>query len=219
MKKYLILSFALIFSLVAHSQKKTNVLIKTNMGNMIVELYNETPLHRDNFIKLVKEGYLENCLFHRVIPNFMIQGGDPNSKTAESGATLGNGGPGYTIKAEFVPKYFHKKGALAAARKGDHINSEKASSGSQFYIVDGSVFDNERLDLYEQKLGISFSKEQREAYTTVGGVPHLDGAYTVFGQVIDGLDVITKIANMKRDENDRPIVDLNMKLKIINTKQ
>jgi peptidyl-prolyl cis-trans isomerase B (cyclophilin B) len=215
MKSILILSISLIFSFAAIGQDRTKVLISTSKGDMIVELYNETPLHRDNFITLVKSGYLNQTLFHRVIPGFMIQGGDPNSKNAKPNIALGNGGPGYTIDAEFNPNLFHKKGALAAARKGDAINPKKASSGSQFYIVDGSVYNTNRLDLFEQRLGNSFSKEQKEIYTTIGGTPSLDGSYTVFGQVIKGLEVISKIANMKRDANDRPIQDLKMKLKII----
>ena len=223
MKTYLILLTTFVFSFAALAQNNTKVLnknnvkvlISTNVGNIVVELYNETPLHRENFIKLVKSDYLSNTLFHRVIPNFMIQGGDPDSKNAKPSVKLGNGGPGYTIPAEFNSMFFHKKGALAAARMPDGVNPKKASSGSQFYIVEGEVLDLERLSFFEKKSGIAFSQEQKQAYTTIGGTPHLDGSYTVFGQVIEGLDVISKIANVKRDRNHRPLEDIIMKVKII----
>jgi peptidyl-prolyl cis-trans isomerase B (cyclophilin B) len=216
MRTYLILLTSFIVSFSALAQENINVMINTNMGDIVVELYNETPKHRDNFIKLVKSGYLNQTLFHRVIPGFMIQGGDPDSKNALPNVQLGNGGPGYTISAEFNSKFFHKKGALAAARMPDGVNPKKESSGSQFYIVDGEAIDPERLSLFEKKLDVTFTEEQKQAYVTVGGTPHLDGSYTVFGQVIKGFDVISKIAQVKRDQRNRPIEDIIMKVKIIN---
>ncbi len=240
------------------------VVIKTKYGIIKIKLYNETPKHRDNFIKLVKEHYYDSLLFHRVINQFMIQGGDPDSKHAKPGEMLGNGGPEYTIPAEFVPTLFHKRGALAAARESDQVNPTKASSGSQFYIVEGKVFTEEELNILEQRINqnkknqilgqlmntpeyswlktkldsmvksgnpnavndfiketgeiaekeldkagrISFSSQQRQIYTTVGGAPHLDGAYTVFGEVIEGMNVVDSIASVSRDKNDRPIEDI-----------
>ena len=215
MKTYLIALTTFIFSFSAFAQNTTKVLINTSLGDIVVELYNETPQHRDNFIKLAKSGYLNNTLFHRVIPKFMIQGGDPDSKNALPSVQLGNGGPGYTIPAEFNSRFFHQKGALAAARAPDGVNPKKESSGSQFYIVEGEILNLERLSLYENKLGVTFSPEQKQAYTTVGGTPHLDGSYTVFGQVVKGLDVISKIAQVKRDQKNRPLEDIIMKVKII----
>ncbi|HOY39747.1 MAG TPA: peptidylprolyl isomerase [Bacteroidales bacterium] len=188
----------------------TKVLIKTSKGDITVMLYDDTPLHRDNFIKLVNESYYNDVLFHRVIKQFMIQAGDPDSRNAPAGKMLGNGGPGYTIAAEFVPTHIHKKGALAAARTGDNMNPEKRSSGSQFYIVQGQVFTDMQLDSYEKQLGKVFTKEQRDAYCTVGGAPHLDGAYTVFGEVTDGLDVIDKIAAVETNKANRPLEDVKI---------
>jgi peptidyl-prolyl cis-trans isomerase B (cyclophilin B) len=216
MKTYLILFSSLIIAFSTFAQENINVLINTNVGDIVVELYNETPQHRDNFIKLAKSGYLNQSLFHRVIPGFMIQGGDPDSKNALPNVELGNGGPGYTIPAEFNSKFFHKKGALAAARMPDGVNPKKESSGSQFYIVEGEVQSAERLALFEKKLEVTFSDEQKQAYSTVGGTPHLDGSYTVFGQVIEGIDVVSKIAKAKRDQRNRPLTDIVMKVKIIN---
>ena len=189
-------------------------MITTSFGNMIIELYDETPLHRDNFIKLVSNNFYDGTLFHRVIPNFMIQGGDPESKEAKPGIHLGNGGPGYTIPAEFVDKLFHKKGVLAAARLGDAVNPNRESSGSQFYIVQGQVYSEEKLRSFGLRSGKKYTKEQIKSYTTVGGTPHLDGGYTVFGEVVKGLEVIEAIANVKRDENNRPLKDLKMSIKI-----
>lgn len=216
MKTYLILFSSLIIAFSTFAQENINVLINTNVGDIVVELYNETPQHRDNFIKLAKSGYLNQSLFHRVIPGFMIQGGDPDSKNALPNVELGNGGPGYTIPAEFNSKFFHKKGALAAARMPNGVNPKKESSGSQFYIVEGEVQSAERLALFEKKLEVTFSDEQKQAYSTVGGTPHLDGSYTVFGQVIEGIDVVSKIAKAKRDQRNRPLTDIVMKVKIIN---
>ncbi len=197
------------------NDKKCYVSIETTYGNMVVELYNETPLHRDNFIKLVKEGFFDGLLFHRVINNFMIQGGDPNSRNAKPGVMLGNEDPGYRIPAEFVPGLFHRKGALAAAREGDQVNPEKKSSPHQFYLVQGQVWTPDQLNMMAQRFGKTYSKEQTEVYTTVGGTPHLDGDYTVFGQVIEGLEVIDKIAAVRTGRADRPIEDVKMKIRII----
>lgn len=250
---------------------RTKVLIHTDLGDMKVVLYDETPQHRDNFIKLVKAGTINGTLFHRVIPEFMIQGGDVDSKTAKPGAMLGNGDVGYTIPAEFNPNLYHKKGALAAARQGDDVNPTKASSGCQFYIVEGKVWTDSTLNMFmaqqnqpiRQKIFMAiinkpenaalkaafmrnqmagrmdslnilstqivpqieaeFAKtphrtltdEQRKIYTTVGGAPHLDGGYTVFGEVYEGLDVIDKIAAVPRDANDRPKTDIHLTVSII----
>ena len=244
-----------------NSDKRMNVEIKTSLGDIVVSLYNETPKHRDNFIKLVKEGYYDGGLFHRVIKNFMVQTGDGNSKTAKQDDVLGAGDPGYTIDAEIVyPKFFHKRGALAAARTGDEVNPERRSSGSQFYIVTGEKYTTSQLasmekNLVNMKKNSIFSKlvkerrqeimkmqqqgdslglkelehelvalteaeyskdpavltpEQREAYTTVGGTPHLDGSYTVFGEVVKGMDVVDKIQNVKTGRNDRPVEDVRI---------
>ena len=242
--------------------------IETPYGNMIVKLYDQTPKHRDNFTALVDSGFYNGLLFHRVIKDFMIQGGDPESKNAEPGQMLGNGGPGYTIPAEFNDSLFHKKGALAAARQGDQVNPTKASSGSQFYIVQGKVYTVEELKGMEQKIQetkyseyrnkvlmqpehnhlaqkimeamnnqdqeaynkilqqidqlvqekypniepFKFTQQQIDIYTTIGGVPHLDGSYTVFGEVVEGLDVIDKIGAVKTGQADRPVEDVTMKI-------
>lgn len=237
------------------------VKISTTLGDITVRLYDETPLHRDNFLKLAGEGYYDGTLFHRVIKNFMVQGGDPNSKGAAPGAHLGAGGPSYTIPAEFNMNLIHKKGALAAARQGDEVNPEKRSSGSQFYIVTGevysagkltqlerqmaqqqlqSIFDNlvvehrnEILDLRKkrdnaglmklqedlQKQTMAKAKEmgdpkytdaQREVYTTIGGTPFLDQNYTVFGEVIEGIEVVDKIQEAKTQPGDRPVEDITI---------
>ncbi len=191
------------------------VKITTNVGAIVIKLYNETPLHRDNFMKLAEEGYYDGTLFHRVIKQFMIQGGDPNSKNAQAGQPLGGGGPGYTIQAEIVQGLFHKKGALAAARMGDNVNPERRSSGSQFYLVQGRVFTPQELDNIEMQSRKAFTPEQRIAYTTIGGTPHLDGAYTVFGEVIEGLDVVEKISLVATGPGDRPIEDVVMKVEVL----
>ncbi|WP_178793542.1 peptidylprolyl isomerase [Bacteroidaceae bacterium] len=243
------------------NEKRTHVKLETTMGNIIVELYNETPKHRDNFIKLVKEGVYDSTLFHRVIKQFMIQAGDPESKNASDTAMLGNGDVGYTVPAEFNPKFFHKKGVLAAARQGDDVNPEKASSGCQFYIVTGRKFtepqllgmenkindqreeaifndlarqhmkeiykmrkanDNAALlelqdsleaqahELAEQGEKFRFTPEQIKAYSTIGGAPHLDGSYTVFGEVVEGMDAVEKIEIAQTNRADRPITDIRI---------
>ena len=244
------------------NQKETLLKIETTMGDITVKLYNETPQHRDNFIKLAKNGTYEGTLFHRVIKDFMVQAGDPESVNAPKGKMLGAGDVGYTIPAEFVyPKYFHKKGALSAARQGDQVNPEKASSGCQFYIVTGNVYTDSTLlnmekQLNENRMGavfndlakkhmkeiykmrkandedglydlqeklfaeaqeivskqpaFEFTPEQVKAYTTVGGTPHLDNQYTVFGEVTEGLEIVDKIQCVKTDRNDRPNEDVKI---------
>lgn len=182
---------------------------------MLVELYDETPQHRDNFLKLAEEGYFDGLLFHRVIDGFMIQGGDPESRNAPSGKALGMGGPGYQVPAEFNSKYVHLKGALAAARQGDQVNPEKKSSGSQFYIVQGKPVSESNLQLTEARNGIQYTPEQKEEYMTIGGTPFLDQGYTVFGRVIDGLNVIDSIATVRTDSRDRPTEDVAMKIRVI----
>ncbi len=187
----------------------TYVIIETDFGKMEAQLYNTTPKHRDNFIKLVKEGFYDDLLFHRVMPNFMIQGGDPESKNALPQQPLGMGGPGYEIDAEIGAP--HKVGALAAAQAP---NPEKKSSGSQFYIVQGQKWDDATLDKIEQQYKITFSPEDRQMYKEVGGAPFLDGTYTVFGELISGMDVVEKIAAQARDAADRPAQDVKMKIRI-----
>jgi len=269
--RQLIITLSSIFfftTIMSAQEQQTKVLIETSLGNITVCLYNETPQHRDNFIKLVKSGYYNDLLFHRVIKDFMVQGGDPDSKGAPAGKQLGAGGPGYTIPAEFVyPKYFHKKGALAAARQADQVNPKKASSGSQFYIVTGQKYTADQFaQLEEQKLmsakqayfnslaaqrqsyirqlyqaqdnaGLQklqdqliedmekhfaanppaplYTEEQKQVYMTVGGTPFLDNEYTVFGEVVEGLDVVDKIQAVETASGDRPKTDVWMKMSII----
>ena len=240
----------------------TMVSFETDYGKIMVKLYPETPKHRDNFLKLVKDGFYNGVLFHRVIPEFMVQTGDPNSKTAKAGNSLGSGDVGYTIPAEFVyPRYYHKRGALAAARQGDQTNPLKASSGCQFYFVQGRAFSDAELNAMEknneQKLegklfqdilktkqeevkqyrsdrdqvkldllrdsiltqvraqmkadpSFKFTEQQRNDYKTLGGTPHLDGDYTVFGEVTEGLDVVDKLSQTKTGRNDRPVEDIHI---------
>ena len=244
----------------------TKVRIKTTEGDIVIRLYDETPKHRDNFLKLVKEGFFDGTLFHRVIKDFMIQGGDPDSKSAKPGQMLGEGGPGYDIDAEIVyPQHFHKRGALSAARLGDNVNPERKSSGSQFYIVWGRTFNDGELKQMERQMVMmheqaifdslsmqhraeimqlrrnrdqaglqalqeqlvnqtkelsktspapAFTAEQRDAYTTVGGTPHLDNQYTVFGEVVEGLDVVERIQNTATDRSDRPTTDVSMTMSV-----
>lgn len=196
-------------------KSRQKVLLSTSYGNMTIELYDETPLHRDNFIKLVKEGYYDGLLFHRVIPDFMIQGGDPNSKNAKPGQMLGSGGPGYTIKAEILPEFFHKKGALAAARLGDQQNPQRNSSGSQFYIVQGKKYTAQELNNIVRHTSAIYTPEQINTYQTTGGRPDLDNQYTVFGEVVDGFDVIDKIASVKTVAPNRPAEDIKMKITLV----
>jgi len=188
--------------------------IETSMGDMVVKLYNETPLHRDNMIKLIQEHFYDKQLFHRVIKDFMVQGGDPQSTGAAKGERLGNGGPGYTIPAEFNPELFHKKGALAAARQGDAANPQKASSGSQFYLVVGRALTQEQINSFAQS-GAPFTEESVEAYTTMGGTPHLDGSYTVFGEIVVGLEILDHIAATQTDTYDRPIEDVIYSISLV----
>ena len=187
------------------------------MGTCIVRLYNETPLHRDNFIKLAKKHVYDGTLFHRVISKFMIQGGDPDSKTAKPGAMLGEGDVGYTVPAEFRDSLFHKKGVLAAARDD---NPEKASSGCQFYIVQGKKFTDEELNALEtNRLKFKIPEWQRAVYKSIGGTPHLDRNYTVYGEVVKGLEMLDGIAAMVTDPNNRPVTDVGMKVKVLKRRQ
>lgn len=243
------------------NEKETKVVFETTLGNIVVKLYNETPKHRDNFLKVVNDSVYNGVLFHRVIKDFMIQTGDPSSKTAEAGQQLGSGDLGYTVEAEFVyPQYFHKKGALAAARTGDAVNPERRSSASQFYIVTGKSYSPQQVEMMEQRMAdqkkedifsglvrervdsirnmqaagdsrgleelqnelialteaeyaknpLKFTPAQVEAYTTVGGTPHLDGQYTVFGEVVEGMDVVDKIQQVATDPADRPVDDIKI---------
>lgn len=196
-------------SVVTRKDRKRDVLLETSMGRIQIRLSDSTPLHRDNFLKLVKTGYYQNILFHRVIKNFMIQAGDPDSRNAPAGKVLGNGGPGYRVPAEFKPTLFHKKGVIAAARDN---NPEKASSASQFYLTQGKVFTEAGLDSVETyRLKRKIPAEQRQVYTTLGGVPHLDQNYTVFGEVISGIEVVDAIADVstsKGADRDRPLQDV-----------
>ncbi len=225
MKKYLTAFLApLIFlsavtaqpdSTVRKKDRKKDVLLQTSMGDIVIRLSDLTPLHRDNFLKLVKTHYYDGILFHRVIEHFMIQAGDPDSRNAAPGVPLGNGGPAYTIPAEFNPGLFHKKGVIAAARTGDNINPLRASSGSQFYLTQGKVFTDAGLDSVEtyRLKGRKIPADQREVYKTLGGVPHLDQAYTVFGGVVRGLDVVDRIAAVPTSrgaDRDRPLSDVKI---------
>ncbi len=239
------------------------VKIHTTLGDITVRLYDETPIHRDNFLKLVKEGYYDGTLFHRVIRDFMIQGGDPDSKGAPAGKMLGTGGPDYTLEAEILPQFFHRRGALAAARQGDDVNPERRSSGSQFYIVWGQTYNEGQLRQLEKQLQMQrtqlafnalcaehraeimqlrrdrnreglqelqdrlvasaeaaakeggLTEAQRQAYASVGGTPHLDGQYTIFGEVVEGLEVVEKIQSTATARADRPTTDITMSLTLI----
>jgi cyclophilin family peptidyl-prolyl cis-trans isomerase len=198
--KKLILAALIIAGLTCTAQnaaeKETVVVVKTSMGTIKAKLYNDTPKHRDNFIKLVNEGWYNGSPFHRVIKDFMIQGGQNADGSLD---------PGYRVPAEIKDNHFHKKGALCAARQGDQVNPQKASSGSQFYIVQGKVYDDRTLDMFESRMGKVFSARQRQAYKTVGGTPHLDGEYTVFGEVTEGLEVVDKIAAVETGRMDVPV--------------
>ncbi len=230
MKKISLLLVVALLSLSGYSQKdstlkkkdfKKDVLLQTTMGDIIVRLSDSTPLHRDNFLKLVKIGYFDSVLFHRVIKDFMIQGGDPDSKNAPAGQPLGNGGPAYTIPAEFRQSLFHKKGVIAAARDN---NPQKASSGSQFYIVQGKKFTEADLEnLENNRLKRKIPADQKEVYKTLGGTPHLDQNYTVFGEVVKGLEVVDNIAAVetsKAADRDRPLQDVRIiKAKLVKRKK
>jgi peptidyl-prolyl cis-trans isomerase B (cyclophilin B) len=198
-----------------NSSEERLIKIATIQGDMVVKLYNETPAHRDNMIKLIQDNFFDNQLFHRVIKDFMVQGGDPQSVGAPAGMRLGNGGPGYTVPAEFNPELFHKKGALAAARQGDAVNPQKASSGSQFYLVQGRVYTPEQINSFAQSGRVTLTEESIKAYTTVGGTPHLDGSYTVFGEIVEGMDVLDRIANTQTDSRDRPLADVVYSISIV----
>ncbi|MBK7173216.1 MAG: peptidylprolyl isomerase [Bacteroidales bacterium] len=270
-----ILFVTVLISSCTFKEKEDVVRISTPLGDIDVKLYDKTPLHHDNFLKLVESGYYDGLLFHRVINNFMIQGGDPDSRHASPGQFLGNGDTTYTLPFEYVPQYIHKRGVLAAARESDDINPKKESSGSQFYIVQGKKFTDEELNAVELKVErrtkqyILFSllkkqadtiaynqfksfvdrrdtanirmvvekyhnaieaeymrtkpfkltENQRQIYKTIGGTPHLDGAYTVFGEVISGMEIVDQIAAMKRDTNDRPETDIRMTMKVISRRK
>lgn len=190
----------------------TRVKITTDSGVMVLRLYDQTPKHRDNFIKLANNHFFDSLLFHRVMQGFMIQGGDPLSKNATPGSLLGNGDVGYTIPAEFDTSLFHKKGALAAARTN---NPEKASSGCQFYIVEGKKYSDAELDGMEMQTGIKFSPAKRNIYKTMGGTPFLDMNYTVFGEMETGFDVLDKIAAARGDGSNRPLTDIRMKVELM----
>lgn len=218
MKKLFTLVLSLCF-IASFATKPRNqyVKISTNKGEVVIRLYNQTPLHRDNFLKLTKEKFFDGTIFHRVIKDFMIQGGDPNSKDAKPDQSLGNGGPKYTIPAEFNDSLFHKKGVLAAARDN---NPEKASSGSQFYIVQGKVWNDSTLNATEtNRLKFKLPEWQREVYKTIGGSPHLDRNYTVFGEVVSGLEMVDKIAAEPTGKGDRPIEDVKMTVSILKKKE
>lgn len=199
----------------------TKVEITTPQGRMVVALYNETPQHRDNFLKLVRQGYYDSLLFHRVIRNFMIQGGDPKSKYAQPTQLLGVNDLEYTVPAEIDSSFLPIQGALAAARKPDPVNPSKASSAAQFFIVHGQPLQDYQLDQYEQELGLQYTEQQRADYKTFGGAPFLHGDYTIFGMVIEGRDVLDKIANVETRNSppDRPVQDIRMQVRILNDEQ
>jgi cyclophilin family peptidyl-prolyl cis-trans isomerase len=212
----LILLIATVSIAFAKPPKNQYVRITTSYGSCIIRLYNETPQHRDNFIKIAKSGKLNGALFHRVIQDFMIQGGDPDSKNAKPGIELGNGDLGYTVPAEFRDSLFHKRGVLAAARDD---NPKKASSASQFYIVEGKRLTDAEIDKQDVRSGHKTPEWERQYYRTVGGVPHLDANYTVFGEVVTGFDMVDMIAAVKKDANDRPLVDIPMTVEILSKRE
>jgi cyclophilin family peptidyl-prolyl cis-trans isomerase len=271
---FIIALLAILLVACTSKPKDTLISIKTPYGEIIVKLYDSTLKHKENFIKLADAGYFNGTLFHRVIQDFMIQGGDPDSKNAAPGVLLGDGDTSYTIPFEYVPSYLHKRGAFAAARESDDVNPLKASSASQFYIVKGKVFTNDELDAVELKVErrtkqyimmdllkkegkeeelkafrqmadkrdtanirliinkyrnaveaqymrtkpFKLTEEQRRVYTTVGGTPHLDGAYTVFGEVVSGMEIVDQIAAVQTDTNDRPVQDIRMTIKVLKEK-
>ena len=208
---FLLLILGLGLSFLGCKAKEHHALISTEYGDIEIMLYNSTPLHRDNFIKLVKSGFYDSLLFHRVIDQFMIQCGDPTSKNSPAGALLGSGGPGYEIPAEIGAP--HLRGALAAARLA---SKDKQSSGSQFYIVTGVKQNESELNYYEEQKKIKYNEAQRQIYMNVGGYPSLDMEYTVFGEVVSGMEVVDKISKEPKDQHDRPLKDIRMKIKMIN---
>ena len=212
MLKRLFIFFLFFIAQESYSQVQyPKVVLETTAGNLILRLYSETPLHSNNFIKLVNEGFYDGQLFHRVINHFMIQAGDPESKSAKSGQIIGSGGPGYTIPSEINPKYYHKRGALAAARLPDNINPNRESSGSQFYIVQGKTFTQVQLEsMLKTGKHLPFTSEQINTYISIGGSPHLDNEYTVFGELIQGFEVLDTIASLPVDSNSRPINDIRI---------
>lgn len=215
MKQILTLLFLFVtVNAFAAKPKHHFVRVKSSKGECIIMLYNQTPKHRDNFLKLAKEGFYNGTLFHRVIKEFMIQGGDPDSKTAKEGQALGSGDLGYKVDAEFRDSLFHKKGVLAAARDN---NPEKGSSASQFYIVHGKIWTDETLDQVQQNRmqGRQIPASQRQVYKTVGGTPHLDQNYTVYGEVVKGLEMIDAIAAVKTAPGDRPLEDVKMEVSVL----
>lgn len=201
--------------IVVDAPEECLVELETEFGSMLIQLYDDTPKHQENFTKLVEQGFYDSLLFHRVIDGFMIQGGDPESKNADAGKPLGSGGPGYKLDAEFVDTLVHLKGVLAAARQGDQVNPQKKSSGSQFYIVQGRPLTDDQLNRIEAQKGIRYPKKIREAYKSQGGTPFLDREYTVFGKVIKGMEVIDEIAKVQTDPRDRPTKDIIMKMRLI----
>jgi peptidyl-prolyl cis-trans isomerase B (cyclophilin B) len=212
MNKWLLILFAGIL-MTACQEKETMIEITTDYGVMKAKLYDSTPKHKENMIKLIEEGFYDDLLFHRVINGFMIQGGDPESRNAPPQKQLGAGGPGYQIDAEIGALHF--KGTLAAARTGDGANPQRRSSGSQFYIVQGRPVSESQLDLIAKQNGTTYTPEQIEKYKTEGGTPFLDNQYTVFGEVVEGLDVIDKIAAVRTAPGDRPVEDVKMKIRIL----
>lgn len=222
MKKVLFLSLSLCCLYASAAKPKHQyVRISTSKGECIIKLYNETPLHRDNFLALAKQGFYNGTLFHRVIKAFMIQGGDPTSKNASPDAMLGDGGEEKrTIPAEFRDSLFHKKGVLAAAREGDKENPMKASSYSQFYLVQGKVFTDSMLNVVEEKrLKFKIPVWQREVYKTIGGTPHLDRNYTVYGEIVKGLEMVDAVANETTGKADRPVVDIKMTVNVLTKRE
>ncbi|MGE0078393.1 MAG: peptidylprolyl isomerase [Bacteroidales bacterium] len=264
MKKIVPLIFIILIGCSKYDKNFHYAKIETDQGNIVVKLYNSTPNHTNNFVKLIEEKFFDGIIFHRVIKNFVIQGGDPDTKQAEKGKLYGESDAGYLVDAEFVDTIIHKRGTIAMAREGDDVNPEKKSSSSQFYIVIGKIYTNEQLDSLEIKLfnrkvskfhdeqfancmkqngdtlnnkiltnkieklisskvdsfkqvtaRIKFNEQQRETYTTIGGIPHLDGNYTIFGEIVEGYDIAEKISLVETDENDRPKQDIKMKISLI----
>ena len=216
MKRLSVLFFSvIIMAMLSCGDGVTYAMIETDLGNMKVKLYNSTPLHRDNFVKLANDGFFDGLLFHRVINGFMIQGGDPDSKNPTPGRSYGTGGPGYTIPAEIGNHHF--KGALSAARQGDNVNPNRESSGSQFYVVQGTKQNEQTLQQQNQN-NVTYTQAEIDLYKEVGGTPFLDGGYTVFGEVVEGMEVIDKIASVATDRSkgDRPVEDIVMTVRILN---